>query len=85
MLSACASDSGVLIRIEDDGPGFPDFLLALGNAAQFGISFETGNTGLGLYFADAVARRHQAGDRTGRIQLDNDSQLGGGRFCLELP
>ena len=50
-----------------------------------GISFETGSTGLGLYFADIVARLHQAGDATGCIRLSNDSRLGGGCFTLELP
>lgn len=85
LLSACAHDSGVMITVEDDGPGFPDFLLAQGNAAQCGISFETGNTGLGLYFANAVAGLHQAGDKSGRIHLYNGGRYGGGCFCLVLP
>jgi signal transduction histidine kinase len=83
-----AQDSGVVIQVEDDGPGFPDFLLAQGNAEttqQRGISFETGSTGLGLYFADVVARLHQAGEQTGRIQLSNGGRLGGGGFSLYLP
>jgi signal transduction histidine kinase len=89
LLSSAAQESGVVIRIEDDGPGFPDFLLAQGNAAQRGISFETGSTGLGLYFADVVARLHKAGGEsgpiTGRIRLENGGWLGGGCFILELP
>jgi two-component system, OmpR family, sensor histidine kinase SenX3 len=85
LLSAAALDTGVIFSIEDDGPGFPDFLLDQGNAAQRGINFETGSTGLGLYFADIVARLHQAGDATGRIRLSNHSRLGGGCFTLELP
>jgi signal transduction histidine kinase len=85
LLAAEAQENGVVIRIEDDGPGFPEFLLAQGNAAQRGINFETGSTGLGLYFADVVARLHQAGDKTGHIRLKNGSRLGGGCFILELP
>ncbi|MDP2788199.1 MAG: HAMP domain-containing sensor histidine kinase [Pseudomonadota bacterium] len=85
LLSAAAQGSGMLIRVEDDGPGFPDFLLEQGNAAQRGISFETGCTGLGLYFADVVARLHKAGENTGCIRLENGGQLGGGCFSLELP
>jgi signal transduction histidine kinase len=85
LLTVAGHDTGVVIQIEDDGPGFPDFLLAQGNAAQRGISFETGSTGLGLYFADVVARLHQAGEQTGRIQLSNGGRLGGGCFSLYLP
>ncbi|OYY93160.1 MAG: hypothetical protein B7Y41_12600 [Hydrogenophilales bacterium 28-61-23] len=77
--------TGIVIRVEDDGPGYPDFLLAQGNGAQQGINFNTGSTGLGLYFADVVARMHQAGGKIGRIHLANGGQLGGGRFSLELP
>jgi two-component system, OmpR family, sensor histidine kinase SenX3 len=84
-LSATAIGDGVLVRIEDDGPGFPDFLLEQGNASQRGISFETGSTGLGLYFADVVARLHRAGERSGRISLANGGRFGGGCFSLELP
>ena len=84
-LSAAASETGVIISIEDDGPGFPDFLLEQGNAAQRGISFETGSTGLGLYFADVVARLHKAGERTGQILLTNGGRFGGGCFSLLLP
>lgn len=85
LLSAVTNDSGVVIKVEDDGPGYPDFLLAQGNAAQRGICFETGSTGLGLYFADVVAHLHKAGDKTGRIRLENGGSLGGGCFILELP
>jgi len=85
VLNASASEDGVVIKIEDDGPGFPEFLLKQGNAVQRGISFETGSTGLGLYFADVVARLHKAGKTSGRIHLKNGGQLGGGCFSLLLP
>jgi hypothetical protein len=69
MVRAC------MITVEDDGPGFPDFLLAQGNSAQCGISFETGSTGLGLYFAGVVARLHKTGNddnpHCGSIHLNN--------------
>lgn len=85
LLTAAASEGGILIQIEDDGPGFPEFLLEQGNAAQRGISFETGGTGLGLYFAQVVARLHQAGNASGGIRLENGGRLGGGCFSLYLP
>lgn len=85
MLSCAAHASGVVIRVEDDGPGYPDFLLEQGNGSRRGISFESGSTGLGLYFADVVARLHRAGQQTGRIQLENGGRMGGGCFIMELP
>lgn len=89
LLSTAAHGSGIVISVEDDGPGYPDFLLEQGNATQRGISFETGSTGLGLYFADVVARLHQAGGEngpcSGHIHLKNGGRLGGGCFKLELP
>jgi len=85
LLSSTAQGTGVIIRIEDDGPGYPDFLLEQGDGARRGISFETGSTGLGLYFANIVAHLHQAGPNSGRIFLENGGRFGGGCFVLELP
>jgi signal transduction histidine kinase len=89
LLSAVELEHGISLRVEDDGPGFPEFLLAQGNAVQRGISFDTGSTGLGLYFADVVAHLHKAGPdanpRTGSIRLENGGRLGGSCFSLDLP
>lgn len=84
-LAARARESGVLIQVEDDGPGYPEFLLAQGNGLEKGISFETGSTGLGLYFAQVVAQLHKGGGRRGSLCLENGGGLGGGRFLLDLP
>lgn len=85
LLRVLAHESGVRIRVEDDGPGYPAFLLDHGNALERGISHETGNTGLGLYFAGVVARMHKGAGRAGNIALENGGPLGGGCFQLELP
>lgn len=76
---------GIEIRVEDNGPGFPEFLLRQGDAHVLGVSFAKGGTGLGLYFAKIVADLHRNGERRGRIQLENGGRLGGGCFRLELP
>lgn len=78
-------EGGIRIRVEDNGPGFPDFLLRQGEASGRGIDFETGSTGLGLYFATVAARLHRDGARRGGTRLENGGRLGGGVFCLELP
>lgn len=84
-LVAADPRGGITIRIEDNGPGFPDFLLKQGAAHHRGVSFGTGNTGLGLYFAAVVAAMHRSGERRGSSRLENGGRLGGGCFCLELP
>jgi signal transduction histidine kinase len=80
-----AAPPGLQVVVEDDGPGFPEFLLAQGFAAQQGIDTQSGSTGLGLYFARLVAERHRHGEHQGSTQLDNHGVLGGGRFTLRLP
>ena len=84
-LSIRAQAAGVRIRVEDDGPGYPDFLLAQGDGRTQGINFETSSTGLGLYFAGVVAGMHKGSGNTGRIHLENCGELGGGCFTLDLP
>lgn len=76
---------GVSIRVEDDGAGYPGFLLEQGDALGKGVCFHTGSTGLGLYFAGVAARLHSNGGQTGTTRLENGGQLGGGCFVLELP
>jgi signal transduction histidine kinase len=85
LLCITPHESGVLIQVADDGAGYPDFLLAQGNGLERGISFETGSTGLGLYFAGVVAELHKEAGKTGSIRLENGGALGGGSFTLELP
>lgn len=79
------ADGGVEIRIEDDGPGFPDFLLERDLPGPLAIQHDTGNTGLGLYFARVVARLHGSDAQRGEIRLENGGALGGGCFVLRLP
>ncbi len=74
------TDGFTYFSIEDDGPGFPDILL---NTKM--INFNTGNTGLGLYFVAIMANLHHNGDKYGYITTNNDSRLGGGKFTLYLP
>jgi len=73
------------LYVEDDGNGFPTFMLRGKNPPTHGISFRSGSTGLGLYFAATIAALHRHGDRQGYITTDNDGIDGGGRFTLYLP
>lgn len=80
-----APAGGVAIRVEDNGRGYPEFMLRQGNAINSGVNFESGSSGLGLYFSAVVAGLHRSGDRIGNTHLENGGRLGGGCFCLDLP
>ncbi len=86
VLISATEDSGYLrIAIEDDGDGYPQkFLTAdLSNSGE--LDWVSGNSGLGLYFVSVMACLHKDADKTGYVQVDNQSSLGGARFTLYLP
>ena len=80
ILSAGQYEDYIYFCIEDDGQGFPDNLLATNE-----INFNTGSTGLGLYFVATIARLHTHNNKTGYIKTENNSRLGGAKFTLMLP
>ncbi|HFE31760.1 MAG TPA: HAMP domain-containing histidine kinase [Gammaproteobacteria bacterium] len=73
------------IHVEDNGPGYPEKMLHASGSTGSGVNFQTGSTGLGLYFAAQVAQMHRNGKRHGHTQTDNKGIDGGGRFSLYLP
>jgi len=84
-LAANAEQGGLVIRVEDDGPGFPDEMLGVLEGEAMGVDFIGGSTGFGLYFAQQVAAAHRVGERGGEVRLSNGGSLGGGCFELFLP
>lgn len=72
------------IRIRDDGNGFPAAMLTLLEQPD-SIDFQSGATGLGLYFCQQIAEAHQNEGRQGYIKLSNDAKTGGAIFDLWLP
>lgn len=84
-LSAVDSDGYIRFCIEDDGDGYPEHLLNADLSNLQNLDWVNGNTGLGLYFAAAIAGFHKNSDKTGFVTIDNHSRLGGARFCLYLP
>lgn len=60
-------------------------MLEEGIKVNRGVSFNTGSTGLGLYFSSIVAKMHKNQGRTGDILLENGGKFGGGCFVLRLP
>ena len=84
-LSAKEEDGELVIRVEDNGSGFPASVLAEGDAVKKGVNFSSGGTGLGLYFSSMVAKLHKNRGKTGTMFLENGGAYGGGCFILRLP
>jgi two-component system sensor histidine kinase SenX3 len=89
MVSASRDEEYLVIRLEDNGPGYPDCFLMdsrhKSGTAGSHVSFLTGSTGLGLYFSVLVAKSHSRGGREGFIQTMNGGIYDGGVFSLYLP
>jgi signal transduction histidine kinase len=84
MLAAQAEDGLLMFTVRDDGPGYPADVLAAGPGAPRVAHGGGKGTGLGLYFAHAVAAAHENKGRTGRVCLANGAD-GGAVFSLLLP
>jgi len=85
LLSAFKEDQWLLIRIEDDGPGYPESMLETNDLPMQDVNIMEGRTGLGLFFAKLIANAHSSGSRKGSINLANGGELGGSIFTLKLP
>jgi len=88
-VSASTDEKYLALRVEDDGPGYPDVLLEMVNdkpSELRAIQVNRNRTGLGMYFASAIASNHtsKSGD-SGYIRLSNGGNLGGSRFSLFIP
>ena len=80
------TDKGYLvIHIKDNGKGYPDDMLCCTGQQQKGISFSSGSTGLGLYFAARAAEMHKNKSKRGFISISNDGIDNGGCFSIYLP
>ncbi|MDD2759456.1 MAG: HAMP domain-containing sensor histidine kinase [Methylomonas sp.] len=85
LISAFEEAGYLKICIEDDGEGYPERLLNADLTKPSELDWVSGNTGLGLYFVAAIAGFHKNRDKAGFVKIDNQSRLGGARFCLFLP
>lgn len=79
-LSAYERDKMLVLEVADDGPGYPDKLLADGIVTPSPVSKR--GTGLGLFLAKKIAELHRLNDKHGSVELSN---LGGAVFRMILP
>ena len=79
-------DGGLSIRVLDNGEGYPEKMLNfMGTEDEQGdVNFQTGSTGLGLFFCYQIASLHRNGKQHGTIKLSNNAE-GGASFELWLP
>ena len=85
LLSVKEEGGELVMRVEDNGSGYPSSVLEAGDAVSKGVNFTSGSTGLGLYFSSMVAKLHKNRGKTGGIFLENGGNLGGSCFILRLP
>ncbi len=84
-ISAVKEEKYLVIKIMDNGPGYPDDMLISNDDNQKSISFDQASTGLGLYFSRLVAELHKNKSRHGFIKTTNEGIDGGGCFSIYLP
>ena len=86
LITATATERGLRITVDDNGRGFPEYMLRQQSDFMRPESgFLSNNTGLGLYFTQQVLEMHRHDGWRGRVELANGGRLGGGRLCLLLP
>ncbi|MGV8057138.1 MAG: sensor histidine kinase [Smithellaceae bacterium] len=87
-ISSRAENGYLVLRIEDDGAGYPpSMLFNEKNNPEFkkGINFQTGSTGLGIYFSAMVSAMHKNNGKSGFISITNGGKLNGGVFSIYIP
>lgn len=81
ILSVEHCEDFLILRVSDDGAGYPpDLLQASLNAPRASNQ----GCGLGLYFAHRVAQAHRNQTRHGKVMLNN-AENGGAVFSIYLP
>lgn len=84
LLSADMEDGLLVLRVEDNGLGFPEGMLER-RPSEGDEGTSPGRTQLGLYFSEQIAQLHRDRSRQGFIRLENHHRLAGGCFSIWLP
>ena len=84
-LRAYADPEYVNIQVDDDGPGYPEHMLAINEHHESEFNAFKGRSGLGLLFAYKIAAAHKTNELQGHILLENKQKSDGSLFTLRLP
>ncbi len=85
LLKAARETGGVVISVEDDGPGFAATATGISEGTDKESMADRRGTGLGLYFAEQVAKAHRNKGNPGWIKSQSSDGLGGAAFSIYLP
>jgi len=85
LLSAFQKDGFLVIRVEDDGAGYPSSMLEKSHQDLADFQLSQGRTGLGLFFARLIAAAHSQDELHGEIVLTNGGEFGGSVFEVKIP
>ncbi|MDP5039911.1 MAG: ATP-binding protein [Paraglaciecola sp.] len=85
LLRVYSENESLVFTVEDDGPGYPESMLAAMEITMQHFDISQGRTGLGLFFARLIAQAHTKDEKQGAISLENGGSLGGSVFTLKLP
>lgn len=83
-LAAFEQNQMLVLEISDDGPGFPEHIVASGGKLPVTVSNK--GSGLGIYLANKIAEMHHLKEKKGYIELMNNiNGTTGGKFRMYLP
>lgn len=83
VIGASLHNDELLLSIEDDGKGFPQAVIE--NPSELSANQRYEELGLGLFFAETIAKAHRNKARQGKLLLHNKRHGHGGVFTLHLP
>ncbi|WP_413693291.1 sensor histidine kinase [Psychromonas sp. KJ10-2] len=85
IIRAYYQDQFLLFEVEDDGEGYPHYMLNVNEDEFATFNANKGRSGLGLLFAKKIAQAHKLKAITGSISLKNKPDNTGSLFTLRLP
>ncbi len=84
-VSAFVKDEELVIKVEDDGEGYPPHMLKQSQTKLAEFTLSQGRTGLGIFFARLIAGAHTRGQKQGSISLSNGGAYSGSVFEVKIP
>ncbi|QPG04290.1 HAMP domain-containing histidine kinase [Salinimonas marina] len=84
-VSAFVEHDELVIKVEDDGEGYPLHMLKQSQTRMAEFTLSQGRTGLGIFFARLIASAHTRGQKKGRIILSNGGLYSGSVFEVKIP
>lgn len=85
IISVYRSPAFLVISVEDNGSGYPQYMLDVNQRGCSTLNASKGAGGLGLIFAKKIAEQHTTDKYQGNISLENKANNGGSIFTLRLP